>query len=56
MGVKRSSHRIFVENSERKRQIEKPRSRLQIAIKTDLRENGRAMWTGLIWLRRQTSG
>jgi hypothetical protein len=41
---------------ERKRQLGRPRRRLEDNIKMDLREIGGAVWTGFTWLMIGTSG
>jgi hypothetical protein len=55
MGEKRNAYRILVENPERKRPLERPRSRWVDNIKMNLRYDG-MVWIGSIWLRIGTSG
>jgi hypothetical protein len=43
------------ENAEGKRQLKRPRRRLDDNIEMDLREMGWVVWNGLIWLRIWTS-
>jgi hypothetical protein len=56
IGEKRISYRILVGKPERKRSLGRPRHRWVDNIKMDLREMGRVVWTGLIWLRIGTNG
>jgi hypothetical protein len=51
MGKRRNAYRILVGNPEEKRPLRRPRRRWVDNIKMDVREIGRMVWTGLIWLR-----
>jgi hypothetical protein len=50
-GEKRNANRVLVGKPQGKRPLGRPRHRLENNIKMDLR-----VWTGLSWLRRQSSG
>jgi hypothetical protein len=56
LGKKRNAYRLFVENPEGKRPLEKPRRKRVDNIRTDLGELDGVMWTGLVWLRIGTGG
>jgi hypothetical protein len=58
MGEKRNAYRILVGKPEGSRSLGRPRCRWADNIKMDLREIGcdGMGWTGLIWLRIETSG
>jgi hypothetical protein len=56
MEEKRNAYRILVGKAEVKRPIGRPISRWVENNKIDLREIGRMVWTGSIWLRIGTSG
>jgi hypothetical protein len=56
MGAKRNAYRILVGKPEGKRPLGRRRHRWEDNIRTDFREKGWAVWTGLIWLRIGTSG
>jgi hypothetical protein len=49
-------YRVFVGKSERKRQLERYRRRLEDNIKMNIQEVGCGGWTGLSWLRVKTGG
>jgi hypothetical protein len=51
MGEKRNAYRLLVRKPEGKRPLGRPRRRW-----VDLLEIGWAVWTGLVWLRIETSG
>jgi hypothetical protein len=55
-GEKRNPYRILVGKPEGKRPLGRPRRRWVNNIKIDLREIGRGVWTGSIWLRIGTIG
>jgi hypothetical protein len=52
----RNPHNILFEKPERKRPLGKHRQRWENNTKMDLREIGREMWAGFIWLKIGTSG
>jgi len=56
MGEMRNVHRILVGKPEGKRLLGRPRRRWEDNIKINLQEVGWGKWTGLIWLRLETSG
>jgi hypothetical protein len=56
MGEKRNACRILAGKPEGKRPLGRPRRRWVDNIKVDLREIGRMVWAGSIWLRIGTSG
>jgi hypothetical protein len=56
MGEKRNAYRILVGKPGRKRPLRRPRCRWEDNIKMYLKEVGRVLWTGLMWLRIGTSG
>jgi hypothetical protein len=55
-GEKRDAYRVLVGKPEGKRQLRKPRLKLEDNIKIDLQEVGLGAWTGFIWLRIGTGG
>jgi hypothetical protein len=56
MGETRNEHEIFVGKPERRRLFGRLRSRWEDNIWINLREKGKKLWTGCIWLRIWTSG
>jgi hypothetical protein len=57
MGGKKNAYRILMGNPEGQRPVGTPRCRWEDNVKMDLREIGEGVvWTGLIWLRKGTSG
>jgi len=56
MGEMRDVHRVLVAKPEGKRPLGRPRRRWEDNIKVNLQEIGWEKWTGLIWLRLETSG
>jgi hypothetical protein len=56
MGEKRHTYRLFVGKPEGKRPLGRPRIRWVANIKMGLGEKGWLVCTGLVWLRRGTSG
>ena len=55
-GEKRDAYRVLVGKPEGKRQLGKPRHKLEDNIKMDLQAVGWVAWTGFIWLRIGTGG
>ena len=55
-GGRRGAYRVLVTRPEGKRQLSRPRCRLEDNIKMDLQEMGWGTGTGLIWLRIGTDG
>jgi hypothetical protein len=55
-GEKRDTYRVLVGKPEGKRQLGKPRHKLEDSIKMDLEEVEWGVWTGFIWLRIGTGG
>jgi hypothetical protein len=51
-----SLYRVLVGKPEGKRTLERPRHRWEDNIKMDLQEVGWGVWTGLSWVRIETSG
>jgi hypothetical protein len=47
---------VLVVKPEGKRQLGRPRNRWEDNIKADVQEVGCGVWTGLSWLRIETSG
>jgi hypothetical protein len=56
MVAKRNVYRFLVIKPEERRPERKPRRIWELNIKMDLGEIGWGVWTGLIWLRIETSG
>jgi hypothetical protein len=57
MGEKRNSYRILVGKPKRKRPLGRPTCRWEDNIRMDLKRDRMGwVWTGLLWLRIQTSG
>jgi hypothetical protein len=56
MGEKRYAYRLLVGNPEGKRPLGRPRHGWVDNVRMDLREVGRVMWTGLVWLGVGTGG
>jgi hypothetical protein len=56
VGKKKGACRVLLGKPEGRRPLERPRSRWENYIKTDLREMGCGAWTGLARLRRRTVG
>jgi hypothetical protein len=52
----RGVYRVLVGKSEGKRPLRRPRRRWEANIKMDLQEVGCGVWTGLNWLRIDTTG
>jgi hypothetical protein len=50
MGERRGRYKVLVGKPDGKRPLGRPRRRWEDNIKTNLREVGRGVWTGLIWL------
>jgi hypothetical protein len=55
MGKKRNAYMVLVGKLERKRPLGRPRRSWEDNIKMDVRYE-LVVWTGLIWLRIETSG
>jgi hypothetical protein len=56
MGERRDADRVLVGKPEGKRQLGRPKHKLEDNIKMDFKEVGRGPLTGLIWLRIGTGG
>jgi hypothetical protein len=56
MGERRVVYRVLVGKPEGKRPLGIPRRRWEDNIKMDFEEVGCGLWTGLSWLRIETSG
>jgi hypothetical protein len=54
MGEKSNTGKILVGKPQKR--LGRPRYRWEDIIKMDVREIGRGIWTGFIWLRIETSG
>jgi hypothetical protein len=50
MGEKINASRIWIRKPDRKRPQGRPRHRWEDRIKMDVRELGRGVWIGFIWL------
>jgi hypothetical protein len=55
MAEKMKAYRILMGKTEGKRPLGRPRRMWEDNIRSDLRLDG-VIWTGLIWLRIETSG
>jgi hypothetical protein len=53
---RRGAYRVLVGKPEGKRQLGRPRRRLEGSIKMDLQEVGLAAWIGFSWLRIGSGG
>jgi hypothetical protein len=53
-GEKRGAYRVLVRKPKGKRQLGKPRHRLENNIEMYLQEVGWGVWTGFIWLGTET--
>jgi hypothetical protein len=51
MGEGRNVYRGLVGTAKGKSVLERPRRRLEVGIKMDLREKGLEVWSGFTWLR-----
>jgi hypothetical protein len=56
MGEGRSVYSVLVGKPEEKRPLRRPRRRWEDNIKADIQQMGCGVWTGLSWLRIETSG
>jgi hypothetical protein len=56
MGEGRNVYRVLLGKTERKRPMERPRSRWEDGIKISLREIGWGVWSGFTWLSMGTVG
>jgi hypothetical protein len=56
IGEKRNVYRILVVKLEGKKPLGRPRTRWVDNVKINLMDRMRVVWTGLIWLRIETSG
>ena len=56
MGERTGVYGVLVAKPEGKRPLGRPRRRWEDNIKVNLQEIGWEKWTGLIWLRLETSG
>jgi hypothetical protein len=55
-GFKRNAYRALIGKPEEKRPLEKSKRVWENNIRTDLREIGRRVWIGFIWLSIGTNG
>ena len=55
-GGQRGTYSVLMGKPEEKRQLRRPRRSWKDNIKMDVQEIGSGAWTGLIWLRKGTSG
>ena len=56
VGERRGAYRVLLGKPEGNRSLGRPKYRWEDNNEMDLQEVGCGVWTGLIWLRRGTSG